>query len=192
MVGREVTDAVRSCRFGFLATSHRSHAHKEAMSTLTVRTPSDTQVEVSRSFAASLALVWSAVTEPALVSRWLLGPPGWSMPVCESDFRVGGRYEYGWRGEADGAEFGFVGEFREIEPHSKIVHTEGLREGSPGAEVAGGTLVTLTFEEMSGLTTVVTTIEYPSTEAREAVLAQGMADGMEMSYRRLDDLLAGM
>ncbi|MDJ0953853.1 MAG: SRPBCC family protein [Acidimicrobiia bacterium] len=160
------------------------------MSTLSVRTPSDTQVEVSRSFASSVALVWRALTEPALVNRWLLGPPGWSMPVCESDFRVGGRYEYGWRSEADGGEFGFVGEFREIEPQSKIVHTEGLREGSPGAEVAGGSLVTITFEEMGGVTTVVTTIEYPSKEARDAVLAQGMTDGMEMSYRHLDELLA--
>jgi uncharacterized protein YndB with AHSA1/START domain len=87
------------------------------MSILSVRTPSDTQVEVSRSFASSLALVWR------------------------------------WRSEADG-EFGFVGEFREIEPHAKIVHTEGLRDGSPGAEVAGGTLVTITFEEVSGATTI--------------------------------------
>jgi uncharacterized protein YndB with AHSA1/START domain len=162
------------------------------MTTLSVRTPSDTEVEVSRRFASSLVLVWGALTEPALVNRWLLGPPGWSMPVCESDFWVGGRYEYGWRSEDDGAEFGFVGEFREIERHSKLVHTEGLREGSPGAEVAGGTLVTITFEEMSGATTVVTKIEYPSKEARDTVLAQGMTDGMEMSYRRLDELLAGL
>ncbi len=162
------------------------------MSTLSVRTPSATQVEVSRSFVSSLALVWRALTDPPLVNRWLLGPPGWSMPVCESDFRVGGRYEYGWRNEADGAEFGFVGEFREIDPHAKIVHTEGLREGSPGAEVAGGTLITITFEETGGATTVVTTIDYPSQEARDAVLAQGMTDGMEMSYRRLDELLAGL
>ncbi len=159
------------------------------MNTLSVRTPSDTQVEVSRRFASSVALVWRALTEPALVNRWLLGPPGWSMPVCESDFRVGGSYEYGWRSE-DGGEFGFVGEFQEIEQHSKIVHTEGLRAGSPGAEVAGGSLVTINFEEMGGATKVVTTIEYPSKEARDAVLTQGMTDGMEMSYRHLDELLA--
>ena len=162
------------------------------MSTLSVHTPSDTQVEVGRSFAFSLDLVWRALTEPTLVNRWLLGPPGWSMPVCESDFRVGGSYEYGWRNEADGGEFGFVGEFREIEPHSKIVHTEGLREGSPGAEMAGGSLVTINFEDVGGTTTVVTTIEYPSKEARDAVLAQGMTDGMEMSYRHLDELLDGL
>jgi len=162
------------------------------MNTLSVRTPSDTQVEVSRNFASSLALVWRALTETSLVKRWLLGPPGWSMPVCESDFRVGGRYEYGWRSEADGGEFGFVGEFREIEPHSKIVHTEGLREGSPGAEDASESLITITFEEAGGATTVVTTIDYSSKETRDAVLAQGMTDGMEMSYRQLDELLAGM
>ena len=120
------------------------------------------------------------------VSRWLLGPPGWSMPVCEPDSRSAADTS------TEGGEFGFVGEFREIEPPSKIVHTEGLREGSPGAEVAGGSLVTITFEEMGGATTVVTTIEYPSKEARDAVLAQGMTDGMEMSYRHLDELLAGL
>lgn len=114
------------------------------------------------------------------------------MPVCESDFRVGGRYEYGWRSDADGSEFGFVGEFVEIEPHQKLVHTEGLREGSPGAEVAGGSLITITFDDVGGATTVVTTIEYPSGEARDAVLAHGMTDGMEASYRRLDELLGGL
>ncbi len=162
------------------------------MSKLSVRTPSDTQVEVSRSFSSYSDLVWRAMTEPALVNRWLLGPPGWSMPVCESDFRVGGHYEYGWRSDADGSEFGFVGEFREIEPHSKIVHTEGLREGSPGADMAGGSLVVISFVETAGTTTVVTTIEYPSKGARDAVMAQGMTDGMEMSYRQLDELLAGL
>ena len=160
------------------------------MSKLSVRTPSDTQVEVSRSFASPPALVWRAMTEPTLVNRWLLGPPGWSMPVCESDFRVGGHYEYGWQSDADESEFGFVGEFREIEPNSKIVHTEGLREGSPGADMAGGSLVTILFEELAGTTTVVTTIEYPSKDARDAVLAQGMTDGMAMSYHQLDGLLA--
>lgn len=162
------------------------------MSSLSVRTPSDTQVQVSRRFAASVDLLWRALTEPALVQRWLLGPPGWTMPVCRSDFRVGGSYEYGWRSEADGAAFGFVGEFREIEPHARIVHTEGLSEGSPGAEEAGASLVTIAFEAQGDDTMVVTTIEYPSPEARDAVLAQGMTDGMEMSYRHLDELLAGL
>ena len=177
---------------GCSLTSHRIQSRKEAMSPLSVRTPSDTQVEVSRSFDSPLALVWRALTEPALVNRWLLGPPGWSMPVCESDFRVGGTYEYGWRSETDGSEFGFVGEFREIEPHSRIVHTEGLREGSPGAEAAGGSVITISFAEMGGATTVDTTIEYPSEAARDAALAQGMTDGMEMSYRQLDELLPGL
>ena len=81
---------------------------------------------------------------------------------------------------------------RRRSPRTKIVHTEGLREGSPGAEATGGSLVTISFEEKGGVTTVVTTIEYPSKEARDAVLAQGMTDGMEMSYRHLDELLAGL
>ena len=96
-----------------------------------VTLPSDREVRVIRSFKAARPLVYRAYTEPALVQRWLLGPPGWSMPVCEMDVRVGGRYRWRWRSK-DASEFGFFGTFREVTPPSKLVHTETYDPGTVG------------------------------------------------------------
>ena len=85
-----------------------------------VTMPSDREVAVTRSFKAPRALVFRAHTEPELVRRWMLGPPGWSMPVCEMDVRVGGSYRWRWRSDTDGKEFGFVGTFREVQPPSRL------------------------------------------------------------------------
>ena len=85
-----------------------------------VTLPSDREVQVKRSFGAPRALVYRAYTEPELVRRWLLGPPGWSMPVCEMDVRVGGRYRWRWRSDEDGSEFGFTGTFREVRPRESF------------------------------------------------------------------------
>ncbi len=154
-----------------------------------VNTPSDTEVKVSRSFDASAEVVWKAFTEPELVKRWLLGPPGWTMPVCEMDFRVGGNYQWQWRNNADGKQFGFVGEYREIEPHSKIVHTENYLPGSVGGDMGEETLVTVTFHETDRVTTVETLVGYSSIEDRDAALATGMTEGMEVGYKLLDEVL---
>lgn len=97
-----------------------------------VSLPSDGEVRVTRSFRGPRALVFRAYTEPDLVRQWMLGPPGWVMPVCEMDLRVGGRYRWRWRSEEDGNEFGFFGVFREVEPPSRIVHTETYDPGTLG------------------------------------------------------------
>ncbi len=153
--------------------------------------PSDAEVKVTRSFKAPRALVYRAYTEPTLVQRWLLGPPGWTMPVCEMDVRVGGTYRWRWRSNEDGSEFGFTGMFREVEPAAKLVHTEMYDPGSTGEGYPGGeALVTVSFTEEVGVTTVTTLIDFGSREARDAALATGMTDGMEQSYQILDRLLA--
>ncbi|HEY2827199.1 MAG TPA: SRPBCC family protein [Pirellulales bacterium] len=155
-------------------------------------TPSDTEVLVKRSFDTPAKLVWQAYTEPELVRRWLLGPPGWSMPICEMDVRVGGKYRWRWRGDKDGKEFGFSGEFQEVTPHSKLVHTQDYDAGdlsdSMGQE---GAVVTVTFDEANGVTSVATCIKFASKEDRDAAFSTGMTDGMEMSYKLLDGVLAG-
>lgn len=120
----------------------------------------------------------------------MLGPPGWTMPVCKMDFRVGGKYEWRWRNENDGKEFGFVGEFREIELQTRIVHTEKYESGTSGETMANETIVTTIFREQDGITTVSTSIEYASKEDRDAALASGMTDGMELGYCNLDEVLA--
>ena len=155
-----------------------------------VTLPSEREVKVTRSFKAPRALVYRAYTEPQLVQRWLLGPAGWSMPVCEMDVRVGGRYRWRWRNNQDGSEFGFAGMFREVQPASRLVHTEAYDPGTVGGGYpANDAIVTVTFAEQSGVTTVTTLIDFGSKEARDAAVATGMTDGMEQSYQLLDRLL---
>ena len=156
-----------------------------------VTLPSDTEVRVTRSFNAARPLVYRAYTEPALVQRWLLGPPGWSMPVCEMDVRVGGRYRWRWRSNTDDKEFGFAGTFREVLAPSRLVHTEAYDPGTVGnAHPQSEALVSVTFTEDRGITTVTTLIDFGSKEARDGAVATGMTDGMEFSYTRLDDEFA--
>jgi uncharacterized protein YndB with AHSA1/START domain len=152
--------------------------------------PSDREVKVTRSFRAPRLLVYRAYTEPALVGRWLLGPPGWSMPICDMDVRVGGGYRWRWRSDQDGKEFGFAGTFREVQPPSRLVHTEAYDPGSVGGGYPGPeALVTVTFAEDAGVTTVTTLIDFGSREARDAAVATGMTGGMEQSYQLLDRVL---
>ena len=154
--------------------------------------PSDTAVTVVRSFNAPRELVWEAYTKPALVKRWLLGYPGWTMPVCEMDVRVGGQYRWVWESEEDGRRFGFHGEFREVEAPARITHVEAYDPGDIGGsmEESGEALVTVTFTESGGITTLTTHIDYDSKDARDAAVSTGMTDGMEASYQKLDALLA--
>jgi len=155
-----------------------------------VTMPSDREVKVTRSFKAPRGLVYRAYTEPQLVKRWMLGPPGWSMPVCEMDVRVGGGYRWRWRNDQDGSEFGFSGAFREVEPGSKLVHTEAYDSGTVGGEYPGNAaIVTVAFAEEGGVTTVTTLIDFGSKEARDAAVKTGMTDGMEQSYQLLDAVL---
>jgi uncharacterized protein YndB with AHSA1/START domain len=156
-----------------------------------VSQPSEREVKVTRSFRAPRALVYKAYTEPQLVKRWLLGPPGWTMPVCEMDVRVGGRYRWRWRSDKDGKEFGFAGTFREVQPASRLVHTEAYDPGTVADQYPGSeAIVTVTFTEEDGVTTVTSLIDFGSKEARDAAVSTGMTDGMEQSYQLLDKLLS--
>ncbi len=158
-----------------------------------VTLPSDREVKVVRSFRAPRALVFRAYTEPNLVRRWMLGPPGWSMPICDMDVRVGGRYQWRWRSDDGANEFGFAGMFREVQPPSRLVHTEGYDPGTVGGGYPGNdALVTTNFDEHNGVTTVTTLIDFGSKETRDAAVATGMTDGMEQSYQLLDQLLGEM
>ena len=155
-----------------------------------VSTPSDQEVLVKRSFDATADLVWRAYTEPALMRRWLTAMPGWSMPVCEMTTEVGGKYRWRWRDEANGVEFGFTGEMLEVEPGSKIVHTQEYDPGTMGGSMGdGASVITVTFNEADGITDVSTSIKFASKADRDAAVSTGMTDGMEMSYKQLDEVL---
>ena len=156
-----------------------------------VTLPSDREVEVARSFKAARPLVYRAYTEPAMVQRWLLGPPGWSMPVCEMDVRVGGRYRWRWRSDKDASEFGFTGTFREVQAPAKLVHTQTYDPGTVGNEhPQNEALVSVTFTQDRGVTTVTTLIDFGSKEARDAAVGTDMTGGMEQSYQLLEALLS--
>ena len=153
--------------------------------------PSDTEVLVKRSFDAPVKLVWRAYMEPGLMRRWCSGLPGWSMPVCEMDMRVGGKYRWRWRSDENGQEFGFTGEVLEVVPTARIVHTQIYDPGDLGYSMGGEpSIITVTFQEAGGITNVETSIKYASKADRDEAFSTGMTDGMEMSYKQLDDLLA--
>jgi uncharacterized protein YndB with AHSA1/START domain len=160
-----------------------------------VSLPSDTEVRVTRDFRAPRELVWKAHTEPKLVQRWMQGYPGWSMPVCEMDVRPGGKYRWRWRSDEDGKEFGFFGEFKEVDAPAKMTQEEHFDPGDSG-DVAGAMPVNnpainrTTLTEKNGVTTVVVLMDFGSKAARDAAVSTGMTDGMEFSYGRLDGMLA--
>ncbi|MBN1240089.1 MAG: SRPBCC family protein [Gammaproteobacteria bacterium] len=155
-----------------------------------VSLPSDHEVKVTRQFDAPRELVFRAYTTPALMQRWLLGYPGWTMPVCEMDVRVGGKFRWRWRNDKDGSEFGFHGTFKEVDPPARIVHTEYYDPGDIGGSMGEGSLITVELTEKDGITTLVTLMDFGTKEARDAAMSTGMTDGMEMSYQVLDALLA--
>ncbi len=146
----------------------------------------DTRVRVSRVIRGSVDQVWRAHHEPELLQRWLLGPEGWTMPVCEVAVKVGERYRYEWESE-DGAErFGFEGELLESTPPHRAVTTEQMI-GMEGPS----TLNEMTLTPADGGTLLAIVITYPTFELRDQILGMGMVDGMETSYLRLEAILAG-
>lgn len=146
---------------------------------------SDTLVRVSRVVRGTPEQVWAAHHDPDLLRRWLLGPDGWTMPVCEPATRVGETYRYEWVDAEGGNRFGFTGELLETHAPHRSVTTENLI-GNDGP----GTVNELTLTPVEGGTLVALVITYPSPELRDTVLATGMTDGMETSYARLEGLLA--
>jgi len=155
--------------------------------TLKVTTPTERGIVMTRVFDAPHRLVFEALTKPELFKRWLLGPPGWSLPVCEIDLKVGGACRFVWRGP-DGTDMGMRGVYREIVPPERIVHTELFDEDWTGGE----TLVTTVLVEDGGKTTLTMTVLYSSREARDAALSTGMEQGVAASYDRLAELLASI
>lgn len=153
---------------------------------LRLTTPTPTQVRIERALAAPRELVFEAYTTPELLRRWLLGPEGWAMPVCEVDLRPGGGYRYVWRKEGE-PDLALTGTFEEVQPPERLV----AREVYDGDWTGGETLVVIEFEaQEDGGTLVRTTVQYSSTGSRDAAMRTGMADGMEAGYSRLDELLA--
>jgi uncharacterized protein YndB with AHSA1/START domain len=150
----------------------------------TVTTPSDQEIRLTRVFDAPRQLVFEAMTKPEHVRRWwgCLGE-GYSVPVCEIDFRPGGAWRFVNRHPK--GEAAFYGEYREITPPSRVVFTE-IFEPFPDSV----SVVTADLSEEGGKTRLTATVRYPSLQVRDMVMATGMAKGAGISYDRLEDLVA--
>ncbi|HEX6216472.1 MAG TPA: SRPBCC family protein [Vicinamibacterales bacterium] len=148
-----------------------------------VTTPSDRAIRLTRLFNAPRALVFEAMTRPEHVRQWWgqLGE-GYSVPVCEIDFRVGGKWRFVNRHPK--GEAAFHGEYREINPPSRVVFTEIFEDFPDSVSVVTSELV-----EENGKTRLIATVEYPSLEVRDMVIASGMSRGAGISYDRLEDLV---
>ena len=148
-----------------------------------VTLPTDTQIRVTREFAAPPHLVWRAYTEPELIARWWHANRG-QIQSTEVDLRVGGTWHWVMV-TPDGYEVAFNGEYREIVPHEKLVYTE-LFEGVP-TDPADAAVNTMTLTEVDGRTQMVSVTELPTQEARDAILATGMEAGMQDAYDLLEE-----
>jgi uncharacterized protein YndB with AHSA1/START domain len=151
----------------------------------TLALPSDREIIITRAFDAPRQLVFDAYTKPEHVRRWY-GLQSLTMTVCDIDLRPGGAWRYVLQAK-DGSEHGFSGIYREITPHERLVYTEGY-EAIPDADY----LVTTTFDEQDGKTTLTSHLLYKSKEHRDAHIASGMETGMRETLDRLAELVSAM
>ena len=151
---------------------------------LTLSTPTDQEIAITRVFQAPRELVFDCYTKPELLKRWMFGPNGWAFEICEIDLWVGGKYRYVWTGP-ENASLGIAGVFKTILPPEKIVNTQLFDQDWTGGEA----IVSLSLTEQHGQTTTVTRILHSSKQARDLALQSGMEHGMKMGFERLETLL---
>ena len=154
------------------------------MTKMTLKTEGDTHIVVTRRFAAPPEAVYRAHTEPELIQKWLLGPDGWTMPVCICEARPHGKIRYEWT-NANGGGFHVTGEYLELEPYSRIVHVERMHLPDPTPD----NHVETRFEPDGGGTLMTMRMTLPDPETRAQMLATVMERGMEASYVRLEGII---
>jgi uncharacterized protein YndB with AHSA1/START domain len=154
------------------------------MSKLNLKTEGNTHIVVTRRFAAPPEAVYRAHTDPKLIQQWLLGPDGWTMPVCTNEARPGGKFRYEWT-NGKGAGFHITGEFLELEPNRRIVHVERMFLPDPTPDNHVETL----FEADGTGTLMTMRMTLPDEKTRTTMLATGMERGMEASYARLEGMI---
>ncbi len=154
------------------------------MTGLTLKTEGDTHIVVTRHFAAPPESVYRAHLEPKLLQKWLLGPEGWTMPVCINEAKAGGKFRYEWAHPKKGG-FYVTGELVELEPYRRIVHVERMYLPDPTPD----NHVETRFEPDGTGTLMTMRMTLPDAKTRAAMLASGMDKGMEASYVRLESML---
>jgi uncharacterized protein YndB with AHSA1/START domain len=155
---------------------------------LEITAAGEREIVITRAFDAPRHLVWDAHTKPELLKKWLLGPDGWELVVCDMDLRVGGKYRWVWRKEKIGKEMGMGGVYREVKAPERIVSTEKFDDPWYPGEGVG----TLVLTEEGRKTKLVQTTLYESREARDGVLKSPMDEGLIASYDRLEKVLESL
>jgi uncharacterized protein YndB with AHSA1/START domain len=153
-------------------------------SKLTLKTEGECHIVVTRRFAAPPEAVYRAHTDPTLIQQWLLGPDGWTMPVCISEARPNGKIRYEWS-NGKGGGFYLTGEYLELEPFSRVVHVERMHFPDPTPD----NHVETAFDPDGTGTLMTMRMTLPDAETRKRMLATGMENGMEASYVRLERML---
>jgi uncharacterized protein YndB with AHSA1/START domain len=154
-----------------------------------VTLPTDTQIQITREFAAPKDLVFKAWTTPELVKRWWHGKRG-KVTVAEIDLRVGGKWRYVMIADG-GFEVAFHGEFREVVPNERIVSTE-VFEGVPPGQPNEGTVNTATFRQAGNRTILTVLVQAPSKQVRDAIIQSGMEGGLQDAFDLLDEVSASL
>ena len=155
-------------------------------STSTLTMPSDREIVMTRVFDAPRELVFKAYTDPNLIPQWW-GLRSNTTTVDKMDVRPGGVWRF-IQHDADGNEFGFNGEYREIVPPERLVNTFEF-EGMPGHIIVD----TAMFEELpDGKTKLTVTSLFDTVEDRDGMLKSGMEGGAIETWDRLAELLASV
>ena len=155
------------------------------MSKLSLRTEGDKHVVVTRHFAASPEAVYRAHTEPALIQKWMLGPEGWTMPVCIYEARPGGKIRYEWSNGND-RSFHLTGEVIELLPYTRIVHIGRMHLPDPTPD----NHIETRFEPDGGGTLMTMRMTLPDSATRAIMLSSGMEHGIEANCARLEKMAA--
>ncbi|ABD54823.1 SRPBCC family protein [Jannaschia sp. CCS1] len=149
----------------------------------------DRAVRITRSFPAPRATIWRAFTDKAVLVHWLAGPPGWEMEACDITLQPGGGYRWLWRHPDTGERFGFKGTYRVVEPGRRVIDKQRFDQDGQALPAHARTLNTVVFEDEGQGCRVTTIIRYPDQATRDMVVSEGLGEGMELSYQRLERLL---
>jgi len=150
-----------------------------------VTMPSDTEIQITREFDAPRHLVYQAWTTPELIKRWWAGQRG-VVTVAEVDLRVGGAWRYVMTANG-GFEVAFRGVYREVVPNERVVCTQ-IYEAFPDVEA----VVTNTFTEAEGRSTMTILVQHPSRATRDAHIDSGMEGGMQESMQLLEQVACSL
>lgn len=167
-------------------------AERTTQGAATITTDKDARtLTMERTFDAPRELVFRAWSSAEHLQQWF-GPKGWTTPVCNVDFREGGRWHYCFR-SPEGEESWGLAHYREIVTPERIVYVDTFADAD-GNRLEGTPemVISIAFAEAGGKTTVTATTEFASVEDLEATVGMGMVEGMGETWDRLAEYLPKM